>query len=742
MDKDDEIPAAPSANAWLRVSDTIRSLQSDVRVLQDPAVRSALQTPPSSPHTPAELNAKIVSLRTELSDREQKLKEEKEATLAARQRAARAEGELEALRRQNEETSTLHERAVSDATCRIEELETQLAEQEANIRMRRMRQRDERERGRISDTSFASEREMLTTQAQVAEVKAKRLERELTAEKARNVVEQKELQDKYDWAYAYAKRLQNEIDHLSNTRSSFGEIRDANNSDLRKQNMALESEVFRMRSQLRDESVNRTRMGTRLAEMEAENDRLRELCRSAQQNEEQSKYMNDEITLLRIQASEEEQALRNASALQSEKEELARLISALSPTGDAQEGIQILRSLANGAGGNKSSDIAQRIAAQQYEVRISEIEEQHSIKLLRLQDELDDCRRIESEIRNENIRLKDDKEAASAQQKRTELGRRILLREVDHLRAALREIEEVEIGGTQADDSRLRRRLEAAEEISSEYRSAMANMEKELEAKRKQIDELRSRSVGGFELKTSSSRRLSEVQDLEQRLESEARRRRAAEKNVDKLRVELGNVQRTIEELQAQHVTLLPDVSEPDFDRSKVKALHMVDNPLAKALRDYAKKTIEKKQKERKQLDDDVDMCDEGNSELTSLRIKLCQLQQENEQLSKDSKVGLRTKEIAMKKIEEVRGAVYNLFGWSMKLTGAKYTIGSIYAESPNEVLEFGRNESGTFALMENHYTNQITEEIDQYVQKMNSIPGLLAQITMENVEKTTLMNI
>ncbi|CAN8074941.1 unnamed protein product [Agarophyton chilense] len=740
---DDTTPNAPSDNAWLRMSDTIRSLHSDVRVLQDPAVRSALQTPPAAPRTPAELHAKIVSLRTELSHQEQKLREEKEATLAVRQRAARAEGELEAVRRQNEETSTLHERIVNDATSRIEELEAKVSERDANMRMQRLRQSDERDRGRISDTSFASEREMLSTQIQVAEAKAKRLERELIAEKDRNGVEQKELQDKYDWAYGYAKRLQKDMDHLSKSRSSFGEFRDANTTDLRKKNVALESEVFRMRSQLRDESVSRTRMGARLTELETENDRLRELCRNAEHNVEQSKYMNEEITLLRIQASEEEQALRNASALQSEKEELARLISALSPTGDAQEGIQILRSLADGAGGNKSADIAQRIAAQKYEVRIAEIEQQNSIKLLRLRDELDDCRRNVNEMRNESIRLRDSIDAASVEKKRCERGRRILQREVDHLRAALREIEEVEIGtAAQSDDSRLRRRLESAEEMASQYKSALASIEGELEVKRRQYEELRSRKVKVLETRGSADQRLSEIRELENQLESETNCRREAEKKADKLKSQLYDAQKAVEQLQAEYATLPADTSTPDYDPTKVKVLHLVDNPVARALRDYAMKSIENKDRERGQLDKDVDMSDESFPELATLRLRVSQLEKENEQLSKDSKVGLRTKEIAMKKIEEVRIAVYNLFGWSMRMTGAKYTLGSMYAESQNEILEFGKNEDGGFALMETHYTNQISEDIEQFAQRMNSLPGLLAHITLENLEKTTLMNV
>ncbi|PXF48382.1 Mitotic spindle assembly checkpoint protein MAD1 [Gracilariopsis chorda] len=743
VDDDNESHHPSTDEVWLRVDDTIRSLQSDVRVLQDPAVRTALQTPTATPRSPAELNAAIVSLRTELSLREKKLREEKQTTLVARQRAARAEGEILAFRRERAETSTLHENAVQQAAERITQLEKQLADYEHSVNMQRVRERDQRQRDRMHDNSFAAEREMYNTQIQMADAKIRRLERELTSLGERFQVQNKQLQDRYNLALTRADRLEKEKEQISTSRISFSEVRDRNITSLQENNRSLEAEVYKLRTQLRDQTQLRARTVEKLVEMESAVDRLREQCREAESKEENSRFLSEEITLLRIQASEEERAQRNASTLQSEKEELTRLICALSPTGDAQEGIRTLRSLALTQADSGSVDMAQRVAMQQYEVRLAAIEQQNSIKAMRIQDQLDDCKRRLVEMDAENKQVKSDWAAALDEKRRYERGRRILQREVEHLRAALREIEEVEIEGTpNVDDGRWRRRVKAAEDMLAECRSAMGNMEKELQSKQKQIVQLRSKGQGGFGSQASSDQQRVEMHNMERKLASEVSRRMQTEKQLETLSLRLKEAETSLEQTLAVNAALPPDNSPLDYDPTKVKVVHLADNPLTQAILDHAMGKSKEKTSSRQVDDGDVDMSDGANSEILQLKKHINELEKENANLTKNSKVGLRTKEIAMKKIGEVRSAVYNLLGWSMKMAGAKYTLGSIYAESPNEILEFGINENGTFALMQNHYTNQLTEEIEQYVRKMDSVPSLLAQITMENIEKTTLMNV
>jgi len=90
-------------------------------------------------------------------------------------------------------------------------------------------------------------------------------------------------------------------------------------------------------------------------------------------------------------------------------------------------------------------------------------------------------------------------------------------------------------------------------------------------------------------------------------------------------------------------------------------------------------------------------------------------------------------------KIEEFRLACYNLFGYKMQVSGAKYTLSSMYADREEDVLCFGRNESGGMELLETPYCARLQEELDQFLRKWNSIPALLAHITSDNFQKTTV---
>ncbi|GJQ15457.1 hypothetical protein GpartN1_g7248.t1 [Galdieria partita] len=97
-----------------------------------------------------------------------------------------------------------------------------------------------------------------------------------------------------------------------------------------------------------------------------------------------------------------------------------------------------------------------------------------------------------------------------------------------------------------------------------------------------------------------------------------------------------------------------------------------------------------------------------------------------------------RTRQVAKTKINEFRETCYHLFGWKIHVVGAQYRLSSMYAESGNETLCFGRNELGGVELLETEYCYAIRNEIEQYCARWNSIPALLAAITLENFQKTT----
>lgn len=102
-------------------------------------------------------------------------------------------------------------------------------------------------------------------------------------------------------------------------------------------------------------------------------------------------------------------------------------------------------------------------------------------------------------------------------------------------------------------------------------------------------------------------------------------------------------------------------------------------------------------------------------------------------------KMAQRIKEVAKRKIEELRAAVYALFGWRIQMAGAVYTLSSAYAESGEEVLCFGLGERGQVQILDTAYGAALEREIRQYCDQMGSVPALLAHVTMENFEKTTM---
>jgi len=97
-----------------------------------------------------------------------------------------------------------------------------------------------------------------------------------------------------------------------------------------------------------------------------------------------------------------------------------------------------------------------------------------------------------------------------------------------------------------------------------------------------------------------------------------------------------------------------------------------------------------------------------------------------------------RTREVAKMKIDELRMVCYMLFGWKITVNGANYTLASMYGERPGDTLCFGRQGNGSMQLLETEYCAGLREEIEQFCNKWNSIPGLLAHITVENFQKTT----
>eukprot|EP01033_Poteriospumella_lacustris_P006623 gene6623-4772_t len=107
-----------------------------------------------------------------------------------------------------------------------------------------------------------------------------------------------------------------------------------------------------------------------------------------------------------------------------------------------------------------------------------------------------------------------------------------------------------------------------------------------------------------------------------------------------------------------------------------------------------------------------------------------------------------RLKEMFKEKISTFREAVYLLTGFKMELYSAeigqgktvnRLKIRSMYAEAPEDCLVFQLSENGP-ELLESDYANRMDETLIQHLQRYQSVPAFLANVTLTLFENSTFM--
>ena len=94
----------------------------------------------------------------------------------------------------------------------------------------------------------------------------------------------------------------------------------------------------------------------------------------------------------------------------------------------------------------------------------------------------------------------------------------------------------------------------------------------------------------------------------------------------------------------------------------------------------------------------------------------------------------------------EFRQACYLIFGWKMDLAvPGVYRLSSMFAESETDHLLFKIKELGQdkpnelqLEILPTEFSNQVSDKIEMYLQKMNSYPAFLSAITMDLFERQT----
>lgn len=687
-----KLDTSPSHLArYEQLSECLRRLKEDLVIFRDPMVRNYLETIPlsvasnsplpSSPmstpptrETLAQHLATILNLRTTLAEAETALKEARETDLSNRKRAARAEGELAELRSQYEDHQRAQSASIDDAAARIRTIESDAL---ANA---------ESSRAEISHLSrrvaeLDSQASMARSAAGTAKAQVKSMEaRALAAENELSSVK-KASKLQVDMAKSALKaaeqREKRALDELSGRNESSRKFEDFTNEALREERKRadlLEQQTVQLKSDIEWMSGKVARTEEELLKSEVAVAHLQERAEMKEHAELETEALRKRVADLEQQSQDEAAALEKVVALSRERDELREIICSLVPSGDVHEAVNVLRQLANG-------DVD---AISQLQGTRGHGETQNNFSSAEVESLQDKVKMLEAGVAHRDVDLRHE----ALNKNLNARVQQLLQKEPDSLRARGYQLEK---RGGDAD--------------------------------------------GDVDMDESSSSHppLDEYRDILKELEANLADR---EKEVYRLRDEVAALKNEGEGKKESEVVL--EEGTPDFDCKVSKVVHMDENPLRTAMvlwrAETGKRQLKKRTLEATLAEDDV----MSKIDAERIRREMLEMQQEFDELKRRAVMGDRTRRVAMDRIEEVRNAVYNLFGWSMKVTGTLYRLTSIYADSPEEVLHFAVNEKGTMSLIDSAYAQKLHRETDQFVGRMDSFPALLAHVTTENFEKTT----
>ncbi|KAG1649350.1 Mitotic spindle assembly checkpoint protein MAD1 [Nymphon striatum] len=99
-----------------------------------------------------------------------------------------------------------------------------------------------------------------------------------------------------------------------------------------------------------------------------------------------------------------------------------------------------------------------------------------------------------------------------------------------------------------------------------------------------------------------------------------------------------------------------------------------------------------------------------------------------------------RMMEAFRKTTNEFREVVYSLLGFKIdRARNTMYKLSSMYAESQDDYLLFEMTEEGALQLLETEFSKQLTDLIENHLQKEGSIPVFLSMLTMDLFSKQTV---
>ncbi|XP_037945994.1 mitotic spindle assembly checkpoint protein MAD1 isoform X2 [Teleopsis dalmanni] len=268
-------------------------------------------------------------------------------------------------------------------------------------------------------------------------------------------------------------------------------------------------------------------------------------------------------------------------------------------------------------------------------------------------------------------------------------------------------------------ETQLRKRVEMLEKTLAGYKEEFSKLETEL----------------------SNAKKLPQS---EQQLESGDAGYEYMKKELDNLRLDNEKLRRRKEELELE---LEHRCLKGDFNVDRYKVLHLENNPASEAYK-YADNLIEKLQAEierlkrrNKKLEDDSEGTQSRLNETNSMTMNIKELNQLRAELESNNHKMKKLKEQYKAVNSEFREVVYMMFGYRVDRIGNNgcYTVSSMYAESPNDYLNFIFDDTSNLKLLETPYSITLKDSIETLLIGNKSLPLFLSSLTLELYDRTTV---
>ncbi|XP_067631310.1 mitotic spindle assembly checkpoint protein MAD1 [Eurosta solidaginis] len=272
------------------------------------------------------------------------------------------------------------------------------------------------------------------------------------------------------------------------------------------------------------------------------------------------------------------------------------------------------------------------------------------------------------------------------------------------------------------DVAQLRSRLDMLEKTLVGYKDMCANLEKELtNAKQLPVSDQSIENVISTETYEHTKRELDTM-----RIENERLRRRNEEL-----------------ELELEHRCL-----KGDFNVGKYKVVHLANNPAAQAyansnnLIEKLQAEIERLKRRNKKLEEDNEITQARLNETSNMTMNIKELNQLRAELESTNAKMKKMKECYKSASMEFREVCYLLFGYRIDRLGlnTNYKLSSMYAESPDDYLNFRLNEANhALDMLETPYSATLKSLIESQLVGNKSLPAFLSALTLELFQRTTV---